>query len=304
MRLISLAKRAALVLLASTTWSAAHAADGVDGSLVEERTKQDRIYRGDAEQVRRGYTIDRGLVDYTKGLPSDFSRALAALGPEDRWMDVGAGEGKAILDYFSRSYDQSLPQGLARPGRKAQAVAMSIEDRRTQDWHQTAATLGTNQIRYMVDKRLREYSTDELGGRFNVITDVIGGFSYSENLSLFIEKVMGFLQVNGTFYSVLQDVQWENGANKPHYEGAPFLTTIADADGSDMKICTWLKRIRCAEVTCEPRAEWQPTIEAFRIRKTCEDVQVPALSLVRYQAGTPPERRYELRPQASQSAQR
>ena len=39
-------------------------------------------------------------------------------------------------------------------------------------------------------KRLREYSPEEIG-QFQVITDVMGGFSYTQDLSLFMEKTLG-----------------------------------------------------------------------------------------------------------------
>ena len=290
------------VLILSTLWSVAAPAADAAAPFVAEREKQEKIYRSEGEQTVTGYTVDRSLAHYADGLASGFDRALAALGPSDRWLDIGAGEARAVLDYYTAT-ETAPPVIRATRAAKAQAVAMSIEDRRTPLWRQTAANLGVNQIRYLADRRLREYSLEELG-KFQVISDVIGGFSYSEDLSLFVQKVMSFLHVNGSFYTVLQDVQWENGQNRPHYAGAPFLTTIQDADGSEMKVCTWLKRITCAEVTCEAKPSWQPPTEAFRIRKTCDDVSVPPLKLIRFEAGTPPERRYQVQPSSTELAGR
>ena len=68
-----------------------------------------------------------------------------------------------------------------------------------------AASLEKGQLEYLFNKRLREYSREELG-RFQVITDVIGGFSYTEDLSQFMEKVLTFLEPNGSFFTLLQDV--------------------------------------------------------------------------------------------------
>jgi hypothetical protein len=283
-----------VALLSSTLWLAgAHAAQPANAKLKEEVSKQEKIYRslGSAE----GYTVDRSLLIYTQGLPSEFEPALASLGPTDRWLDIGAGEGRAILGYYSPGYEKTRPPDVQKKRRgKAKAVAISIEDRRTQLWRSIAADLEENQIQYLFDKPLREYSLKELG-KFQVITDVIGGFSYTDNLSLFMEKVLTFLDVNGSFFTVLQDVHLEDGSNVPFYPGSPFLTEIRDTDGRDMKICTYLKRITCAEVACESRVDWQPPMEAFRVRKTCNDVKVPALTTVHYQAGTPPERRFQLK---------
>jgi len=114
-------------------------------------------------------------------------------------------------------------------------------------------------------------------GRFQVITDVLGGFSYTGNLSRFVEKVLGFLELNGSFYTLLQDVHTEDGTNKPYYAGSPFLTEIANAGRSEVKVCSWLKSITCVEVACEPKVELKPPVEVYRIRKVCDDVNVPAL---------------------------
>ena len=264
------------------TTSAAVYAQPADARTGEEFSKQERIYRSSGEQTLQGYTIDRGLSVYEQGLSSTFRNSLDELGPRNRWLDIGAGEGQAVLDYYKAE----------RPAQKAQAVAMSIEDRRTPFWVETAARLAPGQIRYVVDKRLREYSIEELG-RFELITDVIGGFSYTENLSLFMEKVLGFLQLDGSFYTVLQDVHFEDDSNRPFYEGSPFLTQLTQQDGSELKVCAWLKRIACAQVTCEPK-RWRPPVEAYHVRKVCNEVAVPALRLLRYQAGTPPERQFQL----------
>jgi len=259
----------------------------------EEISKQERIYQSKGEQVPEGYYTDRSLWDYARALSSGFDRVLANLGPNDRWLDIGAGGGQAILDYYTPAYDLAHWEGWERRNWKAQAVAISIEDRRTPRWQQDAANLEKNKIQYLFNRRLREYSFDELG-QFQVITDVIGGFSYTDNLSLFVEKVLGFLDLYGSFFSILQDVRSEDGTNRPHYAGSPFLTEISNAEGSEVGICAWLKSIACVEVTCESKTGWKPPVEAFHIRKVCNDVTVPALVTIHYEAGTPPERRFQL----------
>jgi hypothetical protein len=259
----------------------------------DELQKQETIYQGHGEQRLKGYTVDRPLSVYADGLPSEFAHALASLGPSDRWLDIGAGEGQAVLDYYAPN-PKTQADGRDIRSRKARAVAMSIEDRRSPLWQETAARLGENYIQYLSGRRLGEYSSQEIG-RFQVITDVMGGFSYTNDLSRFMETVLDLLEVNGTFFTGLQDVRREDGTNKPFYPGASFLTEIADADGSELKVCSWLKRIGCAEVKCEPKAHWKPPVEAFRVRKVCEAVTVPPLAPVHFQAGTPPERRFQAR---------
>jgi hypothetical protein len=270
---------------------AAQAQDGAQPNPPAEATKQEGIYRSKGEAVPKGYVIGRDLDAYISALPPDFGRSLATLGANDRWLDIGAGEGNAILDYM-HGKNVSTP---TLSSAKAHAVAISIEDRRTFDWHKTAAQLGINQIRYLYSKPLRAYSQQELG-RFQIITDFLGGFSYTENLSGFMEKSLSLLQVNGSFYSVLQDVHSEAGSNKPHYAGSPFLTELINDDGSKTKVCTWLKSISCVKVTCELKPSWTPPVETYYVQKVCDNVTVPALTRVHFAAGTPPERRFRLTP--------
>ncbi|HYH42083.1 MAG TPA: hypothetical protein VD867_08875 [Burkholderiales bacterium] len=286
----------ALILLAMSNlcWATSPAADPPVAKLDEEMSKQKKIYQTRDPKALEAYTVDRSLSVYANGLASGFAQELTRLGPEDRWLDIGAGEGQAILDYYTPGYDLIEPEGRKPRGRKAQAVAISIEDRSTPRWRQVAGDIGINHLQYFSDKPLRDYSVDELG-RFQVITDVVGGFSYTDNLTLFMEKVLAFLAPNGSFYTVLQDVRWEDGTNHPHYEGSKFLTEISHPDGSEMKVCSWLKQITCAQVTCESKANWEPPMEAFRVRKTCSEVEVPSLATVQYKAGTPPERRFRLK---------
>jgi|RhiMethySRZTD1v2_1073278.scaffolds.fasta_scaffold397768_2 hypothetical protein len=278
----------ALLVVPLFSLAVAHAEEARTSNFTEELAKQESIYRADGDKIVEGYTVDRTLKNYADGLASGFDNALAKLGPSDRWLDIGAGKAQAILDYYAPAYNGQEPRES-----KAQAVAMSIEDRKTPLWEQIATTLGGNQLRYLSGKRLGQYSAEELG-RFQVISDVLGGFSYTDNLTRFMEKVLGVLDVNGTFFSVLQDVHFQDATNRPYYEGSPFLTEIVDADGSELRVCSWLKRISCVEVTCEARATWKPPLEAFRVRKVCENVSVPPLRTLRYEAGTPPERRFQV----------
>src|SRR5262245_22143350 len=197
-------------VLISLLWAGSSWSQSPGVIPAEEAAKQSAIYQSRGEDVPRGYVVGRSLSSYLYVLHDGFSRRLANLGPNDRWLDIGAGEGRAVLDYCTAKYDGTLLKGAGRSSGKAKAVAMSIEDRRTNQWHQTAASLDAEQIQYRFGKRLREYSTEELG-KFEVITDVMGGFSYAQDLSLFMRKTLGFLETGGAFYTVLQDVRTETG---------------------------------------------------------------------------------------------
>jgi SAM-dependent methyltransferase len=260
--------------------------------LDEEFTKQEKIYRSRGADVPRGYVINRGLSDYAELLPSGFCDALGKLGSSDQWLDIGAGAGQAILDYYALEGDAPSAEKCAGPGEKARAVAISIEDRRTDKWRHQAASLGDDRIRYLSGKRLRDYSPEELG-KFQIITDVFGGFSYTEDLSRFVDRVLSLLEVGGGFHTLVPGVHLENAKDKL---GILYLTELEDAAGRPLKVCSWLKQTACAQVTCESKSDWKRPTELINVRKVCSDVSVPRLKLWEFEAGYPPARRFQLVP--------
>lgn len=293
MKKLGMAIIALLVVLA--LWlEASAAADSSSRNADDELSRQNEIYQSQGEKRPAGYVIDRSLQAYIEALPPEFGRDLANLKAKDRWLDIGAGEGQAVLDYYNRTDLFGNDKTGAQKGAKAQSVAISIEDRRQPLWHQTAARLAPNQIQYYFNKLMRNYALSELG-KFQVITDVLGGFSYTDELSLFMAKVLELLDVKGSFYGILQDVKSDRGTNPPFYPNASYLTEIANHDGAEVKICSWLKSIGCVEVTCDLRTNWKPPVEIYRVNKTCDAVKVPALSKTIFNAGTPPERKFHLK---------
>jgi len=258
----------------------------------EEFAKQEKIYRSRGANVPGGYVTDRALSDYAAVLPSGFCDVLGGLGSSDRWLDIGAGAGQAILDYYGPQDDAAPAQKCVRSGDRARAVAMSIEDRRTDKWRVQAADLGEARIRYLSGKRLRQYSGEELG-KFQIVTDVFGGFSYTEDLSQFVDKVLNLLKTGGVFYTLVQSVHLEDGKDKPT---TWYLTELVDAGGREEKVCSWLKKTACAQVTCESKSDWDAPTELINIRKVCSEVSVPRLKLLKFEAGNPPGRRFQLEP--------
>ena len=257
----------------------------------EEIAKQEKIYRSQGADIPGGYITNRGLSDYLELLPAGFCDALGTLGSSDRWLDIGAGAGQAILDYYTP--ENEVASGNKRcsgAGGKVRAVAISIEDRQTDAWQQRAASLGDDRLRYLTGKRLRDYAPVELG-KFQIITDVFGGFSYTEDLSRFVDKVLSLLEVGGAFYTLVPGVHLENAKDKL---GILYLTELEDAAGRPEKVCSWLKQTACVQVTCESKSDWKRPTELINIRKVCSDVSVPRLKLWEFEAGYPPARRFQL----------
>jgi len=279
------ARLALTILLAAQLLGAGWVQEPVQPRIDEEFTKQEKIYR---RQGARSYTANRGLSSYAEVLPSGFCGALGQLGSSDRWLDIGAGEGQALLDYYAAQGDAASAK-CGGSGPRARALAISIEDRRTDKWKQQAASVG-DRLRYLSGKRLRQYSMEELG-KFQLITDVYGGFTYTENLSRFVEKVLSLLEIGGAFYTVLPSVHLEDGTDKL---GAWYKTELVDAASRPVKVCSWLKQTPCAKITCESKPNWDEPTQLIKIDKICSGIAVPPTNVVEYTAGTPPSRRFQL----------
>ena len=278
-----------IVVLALTT-GIGRSQESSQPRIDEEIGKQEKIYRSRGTDVPRGYVTGRRLSDYLELLPSGFCDSLGTLGSTNRWLDIGAGSGQAILDYYATQDNSASGKTCAGADGKVRAVAMSIEDRRTDSWQQQTAILGGDRIRYFYGKRLREYSPEELG-KFQIITHVYGGFSYTEDLSLFMDKTLGLLDIGCVFYTLLQSVHLENGKDNPR---TWYLTELVDAAGRDVKVCSWLKQTTCVKVDCESKSDWDQPTELIGIKKVCGDVSVPRTKLLKYEAGNPPGRRFQL----------
>lgn len=258
----------------------------------EERARQQEIYHSRGAKVPDGYVTYRAFSDYVQLLPSGFCDTLGSLGSSDRWLDIGAGNGQAILDYYSGAANAAPDRKCSGARGKARAVAISIEDRRTDQWRQQVARLDDDRIRYLFGKTLRHYSLEELG-KFQIITDVYGGFSYTEDLSLFLQKVLSFLAVDGIFYTVAQNVSLEAATDKA---GDDYQTKLVDTAGRNVKLCSWLKKTTCVKVLCESKSDWDSPSELIHVQKVCSDVSVPRMKLLQFQAGNPPARRFQLEP--------
>jgi len=281
----------ALGVAVSALWlNAAWPQEPAPARLDEEMIKQEKIYNSRGGEVPEGYITGRTLLSYMQLLPG-FCGSLGALGSSDRWLDIGAGAGQAILDYYAPEAD-SPGKMCAGAGGRVRAVAMSIEDRRTDKWRRRAASLGEGRIQYLAGRRLRQYSPEELG-KFHIITDVYGGFSYTEDLSGFVERALRLLETGGVFYTLMQSVRLEDGKDKPN---TSYLTELLDAAGADEKVCSWLKRTSCVQVTCESKGNWHAPTELIAVKKICADVFVPRMKLLKYEAGDPPGRRFQTEP--------
>jgi hypothetical protein len=103
--------------------------------------------------------------------------------------------------------------------------------------------------------------------------------------------VLSFLEIGGVFQTIVQNVRLESAADNPK---TWYQTELVDAGGRGVKVCSWLKKITGVKVACESKSDWESPSELINIRKVWSDVSVPRMTILQYQAGNPPGRRFQL----------
>ena len=119
-----------------------------------------------------------------------------------------------------------------------------------------------------------------------------GRFTYTENLSRFLEKVLSLLEIGGAFYTVLPAVHLEDGTDKL---GTWYKTELVDAASRPIKVCSWLKQTTCTKVGCESKSDWDAPTQLIEIRRLAATLRFRARTFGAM-AGAPPGRRFQLEP--------
>ena len=121
---------------------------------------------------------------YLYELGSSFLDRLRGLGPGQRWLDVGAGEALAMLNYL---LDPTFQHKV-----ELTAIAVSIpEEARIAEIQAIAPS-----FRYVAG-RIESVEAEALG-EFDLITDVVSALAYSEDVSATLRAEIRRLSVGGT----------------------------------------------------------------------------------------------------------
>lgn len=232
-------------------------------------------------QKNRESVIEKHSYVHTRTLnPAHYSESYGGLldptfidtlySPKtQRWLDVGAGEGMALIDYL---------YGVAGG---ASVVGITVEtDWRYNGFRIQAARDFPGRFRFYKGKYLEDpsYSPETLG-HFDIVTDVYGAFSYSNTVDVVLQKIGDLLKVGGHFFTV--------------YKADTFF--IYDSKGNNIPINQWINSGSCLAIVPREYSKLNMGNEEppLHIVKTCEKVSVPPLKLSGFQSDSPPTRKYE-----------
>lgn len=246
------------------------------------------------------YEFGRSFSDYVDLLsPSQatlqnrrpFYDVACSLGTQQRWLDVGAGAGVAITDYFLRPIqDHRGKKTLYQCSgyQYAEVVGITVEDQKNEHMKQIISSIGSK-IKFFTGKYFEDFLPEELG-TFDLISDVYGAVAYSPKLDVVLRKAGNLLRANGYFMTLLEpkeDRRTNNPDKKEIYEDKGSLQ-IFSRQNQYITLNDWFGNFRCLKLI-EPINEDRPVII---LKKVCDDVYVPDLILEKIFDGSPPVRQY------------
>ncbi|MEW9699425.1 hypothetical protein [Paenibacillus sp. SI8] len=189
-----------------------HPEDEIDVKELIERLTQEifqteKLPEGAEELIHdrlenNSFTITSGMQEYSNYFGEDFEKHVNGLEDKQRWLDGGAGEAKAMQDYYKKDG-------------KARTTAIGFKKPESVDLQELEKN---DKFRYASGKFFGDMSDEDLGmdqGLFDVITDYNGILSYTKTLSEDLQKYLNLLTKGGTLYTsfyakINGDTQIEN----------------------------------------------------------------------------------------------
>ena len=232
--------------------------------------------------AENNFNVSRGLKVYSLHFPFKKSAVLQllvkALAPGSTWVDMGAGRARALNDGLK------LNPGL-------NGVAVSYK----QPFDAATGESATGRFKYLdgdyVENMSRDGAFNHLRGRVQLITDLYGPLSYSEEIPELLQVYVDLLAKRGVAYlNIMTERIKILGKNESSIE------MMNGVNGSKNGFVAWLKAIPGIEIVERARfvaggAQSAEISEAIMIRKIADHVEVPRnLMSAEYISGSPPRR--------------
>jgi len=188
----------------------------------------------------------RGLAQYHRLLGRRFAKDLSRLKSNQIWLDSGMGAGCAIRDYYRK-----FP-------RTAQVIGVCV--RFAGDPHEKIQ-IESRGARVLVGEKIEHRRLQDLG-RPQLISDVFGPLTYSQDLRVVLRRYFQVLQIGGVLHTV-----------DAHKLGARSARCLFIDQQRVLTLAEFLKTLKGIEV----REQVLGKIVAIRVQKTRTKVPVPRL---------------------------
>lgn len=237
--------------------------------------------------AKNKFTKSRSLLNYDFAFAfnwaANVSKTIARLAAGAKWMDMGAGEAKAIIEVLRSN--QSL----------GEAIAISHTVPKEFEW---PADVDASRFTYLkddfVENMARNGQLDRWAGQIDVITDLYGPFSYTNDVVAVLQTYLDLLKPGGVAFINLMNEEKING--KYVRWNSTFSPT-----GGRLNLIEWIAGLPGVEVVATARqvagrGDSERSI-AIKIKKTAPVVIVPTnLEVTEYMPYSPPRRSFVITP--------
>jgi SAM-dependent methyltransferase len=196
---------------------------------------------------------------YETAFNSKFIKDITALKPDQHWVDLGAGEALAMMEYLILKGNQA-------------AHTTAINYQAPANYVYRWSNFNDNLIkkhRMLQGEDFLEMNAGAIGAA-DIITDVFGVMAYTPAFDVALSKVLELLKPSGRFYMVLTSSSFESQPSLGYFDITQYLDLIAG--------------IRYEMVNHS----------SVLIYKTGEPIRIPSLKLLGFEAHTPPTRHYRI----------
>lgn len=213
--------------------------------------------------LQNDFPMDRGLTTKSKtagtsyfsyrGFGPVLRREMLQMQNNDVWIDVGGGELYAQADFLTGAFAQ---------GHAAIAGAVSVVDPDTDGFRQHHAMLSQQfpeRFFYMSGRRIEDVPKDELPPA-NIVSDLFGALSFTENVDVTLQRELDALKVGGLLVARLQKAYIRDRADK-RFGIRRYAESV---QGAQTLLYGWYTLV---------------------MRKTHEEIVVPPLKLVNFISG-------------------
>lgn len=210
-----------------------------------------------AEHNGERWETTRGLDEYDAVFKGELKKLLATLGPSDHWIDMGSGDGRALLDYYLQ-------------GGKAHTTGITFE-------RKPATAPDPRKMRSLVGRYVEEIPIDEIigpAGKPKVITDLVGPVAYTSDLHKVLSIYEEVLADDGVALIVLSP-----------------MTLVMDGDKGAM-IDEWLLEQSKSETIFTRIPTRNTDGYSLLVMRKVKNFHLPQLDILLYEKGVPPARMY------------
>lgn len=207
----------------------------------------DRGLRKKSKEAGTSYLSFRGFGPW---LRTEFLK----LSDNDVWLDVGAGDLYAQVDYLSGNYSS---------GKNTVAVAIAVEDSESEGFKNNKNYLRKNfpkRFRYLSGRRIEDIPVHELP-KANIVSDLFGAMTFTDKVDQTLQRELDQLKVGGVMIARLQKAY------------------IRDRENKRFGIQRYVESIKGAETLLYG---WYTLV----MRKIQDEILVPQLQLIDFISGT------------------